>query len=867
LASVPIALFYYSTHSIPEHFDWQKLVKAGDFVVYAHLLFLVVFIAVLVRGLDKNNTGRYRARLVHEKLKGEGTSFEELEAFSTRQVGRFKRHFLRFWCAMLGLYFIFAFEPMFSVAADDCLKILTLKEMFRTELFPMLSFVLNNISLIFIFCCFSVLSLSRDPAIGTPKAPARTPAEGDTIPTPEVRSPKREWLNFSALIRRIVRKLSRPGIKERKLRRRVLVWSFILVILALTLAFPLIMLTKIGVATNWSEYPAVFDALSGTINAIVLALLIARLDSKLIGLPSWLICILYFYAGVQPMFVVFELHPQVYAGLKTAVLLVVFIFKLYFFLIIFYSLQTGRMFNYFFCSRALNEHVKTLKAPFKIKSAPKTTPAAPPGGSPPDVVSSPQSSEEITQSQPAHEDLRAIWFQRLGVAAMVIFAGLLLLYASLSKEHKLEVDSSGLSDYVIWLHVILLFIICLVVARAWRKETKGGSLPSDQSRSEVRAELLLKLSELAPPQSKELTIKNLSSRIDDQFNSFAHYFRLFWIALLLLYLAMFLAGPVPPIPSQDCPLRAELASPIAEPIPISEMVWQTKYSFFFFVINNVTVLILFLCFTVLYIPADHRKFKEKRRLLRNYSLLICVLLTLLVPLFAIIIKSHGFTQSEIDKIPTILGAAGGTLNAVAFALLIGRLDSRIIGLRPLLITVLYTYAALQPLFVTFNQPSNLLRFIATSAMIAAFIFKICLVLMVGHVRRSGGLIDYLWFFPVLNKSVNSIFDNQFEIRTYSPQPQLFTFSIFHKNVETYRAAEMCTTRAQCDEAIKTLAEAMKRRENYSKSPKELLGTYWVQVTSDDHLLCESIGLRSQSEIDDLINESIDKVPYCKYDRG
>jgi hypothetical protein len=122
-----------------------------------------------------------------------------------------------------------------------------------------------------------------------------------------------------------------------------MVISFALAIALLTATFPLIMLTKIGVKTNWSEYPAAFDALSGTINAIVLALLVARLDSKLLGLPSWLICILYFYAGVQPMFVVFELHPEVYAGIKTAVLWVVFIFKIYFFLIIFYSLQTGRM--------------------------------------------------------------------------------------------------------------------------------------------------------------------------------------------------------------------------------------------------------------------------------------------------------------------------------------------------------------------------------------------------------------------------------------------------------------------------------------------------------------------------------------------
>jgi hypothetical protein len=212
-----------------------------------------------------------------------------------------------------------------------------------------------------------------------------------------------------------------------------------------------------------------------------------------------------------------------------------------------------------------------------------------------------------------------------------------------------------------------------------------------------------------------------------------------------------------------------------------------------------------------------------------------------------------------------LGAVGGTLNAVAFALLIARLDSRIIGLRLPMVTVLYTYAALQPLFVTFNQPSRLLKFIATSAMIAAFLFKICLVFMVGHVRKSGGLINYLWFFPVLSKSVNSVFGNQFEIKLYSPKPKSFTFSISNNNVETYRAVEIYDTKEECEAKIKTLVGAMKERQNYFKPP-EIQGTYWVQVSADK-LLCESTGLRSEAEVNELINESIKMVPYCKYNRG
>jgi uncharacterized protein YegP (UPF0339 family) len=800
---------------------------------------------------------------------------------------------------------------MFSVVPGDCLQSLKLGQIFRTELFPLLSFALNNLSLVFVFCCFSVLYLP--PHIRPGAAPLTT----------DVRPPQGLWLRFVAFRRRLVAKFSDPNIDERELRQRILVVTFAAVIVVLTLSFPLIMLTKNGARTNWSEYPAVFDALSGTINAIVLALLIARLDSKLIGLPSSLICVLYFYAGVQPMFVVFELHPEVYAGIKTAVLWVVFIFKIYFFLIIFYSLQTGRMFNYFFCSEILNDHVKALKESLSAESESKIQAASdhlqrhsePSTATPQEQ--SPQEAEQAPQIETVDDDLRAIWFKRLGVVAIVFFAGSLLFYVSLSEEYKHWIDGSRLSDYVVRLHLLLLIIICGVVIRAWYRETKNGFLPNDQARFQKPAELRFRLDKPDSAYARKRTLGDLSNRTNEQFKSFTHYFRLFWISLLLLYTAMWLSGrgeTTKPYESFDCPVAAvgqEMAAALsneqpvqpsassehsqtpaaqvhssgatpvkkseATPTPspqvaekllsIHEMDKNVKYSFVFFVLNNFTVLILFWCFTVLYIPADDGRFDEKHRLLRNYAVLVFVLLTVLVPLLAVIVKGNAFTPSDADKIPTILGAIGGTLNAVAFALLIARLDSRIIGLRSLLVTVLYGYAALQPLFITFNQPSNLLKFVATSAMIAAFVFKICLVLMVGHIRRSGGLIDYLWFFPVISNSVNSIFGNQFEIKAYSPKPGSFTFSIFNNNVETYRASEMYDTRAKCDHAIKTVVDAMKKKGNYSSEAEKLQGIHWIQVSLDGQLLCESKGLRSQSEADELIDESIDNVPNCKYDRG
>jgi len=438
------------------------------------------------------------------------------------------------------------------------------------------------------------------------------------------------------------------------------------------------------------------------------------------------------------------------------------------------------------------------------KRSPRAAPETSPDTNEPEAdVSAQQSVKENKQGPPAPDtkakDTRAIWFLRLGVAAIIIFASSLLVYVSLFGELKKSVDNSPLSTGVIVLHVALLLVILVVigvfVGRDRRKEYKRGSLLTDESRFKTASELRFRLSEPMSPEDQNRKFDELSKRTREQFKSFTHSFRLFWISLLVLYLAMGVRLPDRPAglepsekqpPSELCPesFGAKLLLPgtkanfseenQAKPQPdhksettqngkseplsdsqwpderlsISKLPKNTIFSFVYFVINNFSVLVLFWCFAVLYIPNDDEKFDEKHRLLRRYSLLIWVLLTVLVPLLAVIIKGNGFTPSEAEKIPTILGAVGGTLNAVAFALLIARLDSRLIGLRLPMVIVLYAYASFQPLFVTFNQPSNLLKFIATSAMIAAFLFKICLVLMIGHIRNSGGLIDYLWFFSV-----------------------------------------------------------------------------------------------------------------------
>jgi hypothetical protein len=210
---------------------------------------------------------------------------------------------------------------------------------------------------------------------------------------------------------------------------------------------------------------------------------------------------------------------------------------------------------------------------------------------------------------------------------------------------------------------------------------------------------------------------------------------------------------------------------------------------------------------------------------------------------------------------------GGTLSAVAYALLIARLDSRIIGLPSSLITVLYSYAALQPLFVAFNQGDELFRVIEVLAIFAALLFKVCLILIVIHLRRSKALSDYLWFFPILHRQVNSVFDNQFEIRSFMIKPESFSFSVLNRNVEVYRAEESYKTRGECDVAVRDLVECMKVESSFHL-PKDIQGTFWLKVKDlNNEPICESTSLQSEQECYDLRDESMAKIPFCKYNRG
>lgn len=265
-------------------------------VDYMHVGFIAIFILVLIHFLDDNSRGAYRVGLVYQRVfNPEGAAEADL-AETEKQLRKFKQYFLAFWCLMLALYVTFSIEhtlqvppPSGSPSPETLEGIAALSKLFV----PFLTFALNNSSLWCIFWCFVLLYL---PAY---KGPKRRRAEVEVNPA------------------------LRASLTS-KLRRRLFIGS-IVIVSALTLSYPFLLLRHPHQQFGIEGYPAAFDALSGTLNALVLALLIARLDSKLIGLPSWLICILYLYSAVQPLFVVFEqTSSNALNAIMTAVLISVF---------------------------------------------------------------------------------------------------------------------------------------------------------------------------------------------------------------------------------------------------------------------------------------------------------------------------------------------------------------------------------------------------------------------------------------------------------------------------------------------------------------------------------------------------------------
>jgi hypothetical protein len=818
-------------------------------VDYMHVGFIAIFILVLIHFLDDNSRGAYRVGLVYQRVfNPEGAAEADLVE-TEKQLRKFKQYFLAFWCLMLALYVTFSIEhtlqvppPSGSPSPERLEGIAALSKLFV----PFLTFALNNSSLWCIFWCFVLLYL---PAY---KGPKQRRAEVEVNPA------------------------LRASLTS-KLRRRLFIGS-IVIVSALTLSYPFLLLRHPHQQFGIEGYPAAFDALSGTLNALVLALLIARLDSKLIGLPSWLICILYLYSAVQPLFVVFEqTSSNALNAIMTAVLISVFILKIYFFLIIFYTLQTGRMLNYLYCFPRLSQQV--------IKSEKNRT----------------ETSRYLHFLVPLS--------YVIGIAAFGYFCFSLIGYAALGAQGQFPLSPSG---RIIDLFN-LLFVGIFISTLHWMRR----SVPGKNAAKKVFQTIF----NLDDSNSEDFVKFHENS--EKEIKKFRIYFLWFWCAVFILYVVFLLEhvilpskpGPQKPVNGLMCLAtiaQLKQCAYVSHPFALTY-----TFSYLEFVFSSLNLMFAFWCFAVLYMPAHNAKSAKRQGLLIHYSTFVILVLIAAFPLFSFTIQDNFVRLKGYDA---VFQGIAGTLSAVSFALLIARLDSKLIGLSSWLIGILLAYSAIQPLSVVLHQ-HQAFDTIKTSLLSAALGLKISFFLIILYVLESQRILCYLVCFPFLNKRVDSIFENQFEIKIHREALGTFTFSIWKRNILTYLSDVSFGSRKECDDAIKRLRGRVKderriidqrrmktdrrveqrrkeevesrkwRRLNFRRwreddrrrnvedrrkhprpsilfHPAPVEGTYWVAIrdAGTSESICESIPLRSKEDAVELIEESIEKIPFCKYSR-
>ncbi len=900
-------------------------------VEYAHLAFIAVFILVLIRFLDDNERGNYRVKLVYERVfKGPKAGEKEIGQILREVKARlreFKRRFLWFWIGMLCLYVSFAgqhtYEASLKKASEPAARAISLdfsgeslgkEEKFKGGLsvsindkapdppggkklswekafmqlaFPFLDFLFNNLTLMFVFWCFLVMYIKPD----------------------EIETKESKYMAGSA------------GV-----------------VLFLTVLFPLFpYLTYLTEGEfesgKLTAYTSVFNALSGVVNAVVLALLVARLDSKLVGLPSWLISILYSYAAVQPLFLVFELtKSDLLNTIATLVLIFVFISKIYFFLIIFYALQTGKMLNYLACFPILrkragepagsaDERSSALRrlATYCISVMPRSALGwlarygilIPPPWSalrrlvrygnlvPYLFVRRRRRTRQKRADAPARS-LRSHMTEmsaRLGMIASralrsrrsldvsellgvftILYFFIFMIASQVSPGAAPLVVLQG-HDFGVNIGVAQLIFVLMMIATLLLVLGDNGN---GCERVAATAEAIF----VEPLNRAELISEGIK-----QLEKFKRYFLYFWCVTLLLYL-VFLSH------LRDQP--PEVCVPAASKT-IGCMVKLLFYPTLEFVLSSLNLMCAFWCFVVLQSPSfvkpadvrsehsatlrDHfgekrKRFEARQKLLVNYSSFVILLLIAAFPLLLLWRGGPKLTEAELRDYATVFNGVTGMLSAIVLALLIARMDSKLFSLPSRLIWMLFAYASIQTLFIAFAQNDPVLKVVRTWVLHSALGLKICFFLVVAHSLQTGKMLNYFVCFPLLKERVDSIFENQFEIRLARAEHHKFTFSILKKNQLYYSAARSYDSREECDKAVEELRELMKSSESYGK-PGRSSGTYWVKVRSPkdppregispetesgDGLLCESIPLRSKEEALDLIDESMGKVPYCKYNR-
>jgi DNA-binding winged helix-turn-helix (wHTH) protein len=212
--------------------------------------------------------------------------------------------------------------------------------------------------------------------------------------------------------------------------------------------------------------------------------------------------------------------------------------------------------------------------------------------------------------------------------------------------------------------------------------------------------------------------KDIAKKALQQYTKYWQWLLLSWLALYACLALIWFAYP-------------DLSSLIAEENKSKQLLGFTL-SITLTLFNNLNTLMLFLCFKIL--NKQIEDIEESRSVMDDP-----VMRSGLFFLGATLVEVLLLVPIEKAAIPEAASLFSGIAGGIAMALYVGRLQSKFLGARPWLLIALYSYTAIQPLFVYLEKndvnPVMILN--------VALFLKCLLYLYMAWLFQSGRLLFYL----------------------------------------------------------------------------------------------------------------------------
>jgi len=280
-----------------------------------------------------------------------------------------------------------------------------------------------------------------------------------------------------------------------------------------------------------------------------------------------------------------------------------------------------------------------------------------------------------------------------------------------------------------------------------------------------------------------------------------------------------------------------------------------------FALNTLSLAPILACQLLLSMSNQSRRERLRQKQVTALSGLSLSALIILYPLLLSVTSRDGvYSNRDLLEYTTMANAISGTLNAIVLALLIARLDSKLIGLPSLLVSFLYFYAAVQPLFVVFAQEGLVNEYIKTFVLLAVFVSKIHFFLIIAFAMQTGRMLNYFYCFPTLNRRANSMFSNLFELRVLRHTAKAYGFLICRGKDTVFSTDREYDSWAACTAAANVALTLMRDPKAYEIRSE--LGSFTVDVRSKHGVVCSSVDQESHDDADDLVSESVEMVPWC-----